>query len=691
MPAFAPDPQSTAFRHRRTRSHSSIVRSFHRLLGIFTTSLASLSVAPSILAASPPSVLQLKQLSLDQLTAIEVTSVSRQSEQYEHAAAAITVVTAEHIERSGATTLPETLRWVPGLHVARRNANSWGVTSRGFSSTNSEKLLVLSDTRSIYTPLFAGVGWDAHDYMLADIERIEVIRGPGSTMWGSNAVNGVINITTKHAADTQGTRIETAIGTEERARFAARYGGRTENDIYYRVFGTYARRDASFNQAESDDDWEIGHAGFRADWSHAGEQTFTLQGDAYVGESGQLAPSIEVIGRPGPTGQLDARYSGANLLGRWQRPLSADSDIRVRAYYDWTQRDDPSFKDDLHTIDLDLQHRFRFAQNHEILWGANYRHMANSNHGRGILALRPESSRDQLFSAFIQDQIDLEGGVRLNLGTKWEHNDFSGTEWQPSVRAAWTPAEAHTVWAAVSRAARIPTRIERDIDVDVTEPGSNPAIRLVGNRGFEAEELIAFELGYRWRVARSAHLDLAIFDNRYDGLASLEMGDAFIDERDGRTVIPIRTFNLTDGRSRGAEALVTLSPLPTWRVATGYSYFHLSLDPGGLDLNRGEFYEGATPRHQLTVSSYLSLPYNLQLDGHFRAIGALRRLPEDPSGNGIPSYNELDVRLAWQVTEKLQLSLVGQNLLHKRHIEGGSPAARGAIQRGVYGKVAWDF
>jgi iron complex outermembrane receptor protein len=381
--------------------------------------------------------------------------------------------------------------------------------------------------------------------------------------------------------------------------------------------------------------------------------------------------------------------AGGHLLGRWQRQLGGDSNLHVRAYYDWTHRDDPSFEDDLQTIDLDVQHRFTAGDRHEFLWGLNLRSMSNRNIGAGVFALAPESSRDRLISGFVQDQIALAEGLELTLGTKWEHNDFSGTEWQPSVRGAWAVADGHTLWAAASRAARVPTRLERDVAIDVTDPTGDPIVRLLGNPEFGAEELRALELGYRWRATSSLHIDVAVFDHHYDDLGSLEVGDPFIDPSDGRTVIPIRNQNLTEGRAQGVETLVTFAPLPAWRLSVSHSYLHLRLDPAGQDINRGEFYEDATPRHQVVVGSYLTLSPRLQLDAHFRALSAIRRLPEEASGEGLPAYRELDVRFAWQAADDLQISLVGRNLLHPRHVEGGSAAARGGIERAVQVQVVW--
>ncbi len=622
---------------------------------------------------------------------LEVTSVSKSEQSFESSAAALAVVTSERIRRSGATHVAEALRGVPGLHVARRNASTWAVSARGFSSTNSEKLLVLSDTRSIYTPLFSGVFWDMQDYVLADIDRIEVIRGPGAALWGSNAVNGVVNITTKSAMDTQGTLIESTVGTEDRAIFAVRHGARTSEGVHFRVFAKYAERDDTLHTSDSPDDAHLGSFGFRSDWTMDGRNSVTLQGGLYDGSIGQLAPSVTIIGREGPQGDLKAKVSGGNILGRWRHQFDNGSELQVRAYYDRTRRDDDSFYDELDTVDLDLDHRFALARRVEGLWGVNYRRTSNRNLGKGIFALDPALSDDELLSAFVQVQARIGETIRLTAGTKWEENDFSGSELQPGARAVWEVAERHTLWAAVSKAARIPTRLERDIAIDVSDPAGNPVVRLLGNRNFKAEDLVAFEAGYRWRPTGRLHLDLAIFENHYDKLSSLEFGSPFVDPADGRTVIPIRNENLTSGRARGAEVLVTASPSERWNMSASYAYHHLSLDPTGQDLNRGVYYDGATPRHQFALSSYLTLPGGFEFDAHFRRHTALRRLPEDPSGGGIPGYSELDLRLAWRASDRVELAVVGQNLLQSSHLEFGAPAARGEIQRSVYAKLTWEL
>ena len=633
----------------------------------------------------------LKHLSIEELMNIEVTSVSRAPETLSSAAAAVSVITNEDIRRSGATTIPETLRGVPGLHVARRNSNSWAVSSRAFSSINSEKLLVLSDTRSIYTPLVSGVGWDVQDYLMEDIERIEVIRGPGASLWGSNAVNGVINITTRHARDTQGPFLSATLGSEEQAG-AARYGGRFGESGFFRVFAQYTDRDSTFRpDSPTSDDWRIGHAGFRADWDASHIDALTLQGDVYSANIGQFGPSISIIGRPGPTGDLEVDASGGNVLGRWRRDLGGGSELQLRAYFDSTHRDDPSFEDDLETLDLDLQHRYAAFARHEIVWGLSFRYTDSSNRSKGIFALEPEDSRDQLISGFAQDQFAITDALRLTVGTKLEHNDFSGFEVQPTVRLAWDVAPGQNAWAAVSRAVRVPTRLERDIAIEVTPPGSNPRGVLLGSDDFEAEELLAYELGYRWQPLDVLGLDLALFHNRYEGLASLEFGTPTLDPTSAVITVPIVNRNLTDARSQGAELLATYSARDNWRLIASYSYIYLDMQPHGQDLNRGAFLEGTTPRQQFGLRSLLDLPAGLQLDAQFRHSTKLDRMPDLPSGEGIDAYSELDVRLAWQASGQLELSLVGQNLLHDHHLEFGTPATRGEIERSVYGKAAWRF
>jgi iron complex outermembrane recepter protein len=656
-------------------------------VGVFALCALLLPRQP-VHAANVDPLTELKRMSVDELLNVEVTSVSRREEGLRNAAAAVAVITRDDLRRSGATTLPEALRLVPGLHVGRQNSNTWAVSSRGFSSVNSEKLLVLSDTRSIYTPLFSGVLWDVQDYLFENVERIEVIRGPGAALWGSNAVNGVINVTTRSARDTHGDYLEAAAGDFERFTLGARHGGESAGGKHYRVSAHYVDRDASRSPVTvGNDAWKLAHVAFRTDWDGEGADTWTVQGDAYSGEIGQLAPAVQVQGRAGPQPPLVTDVSGGNVLARWRRQSSEVSDLQLRAYYDYARRDDPSFDDTLHTFDVDLQQRFSPRSRHQLIWGVAARLTSNRNRSGGIFAVDPETSEDILLSGFIQDQFAISDDVELTLGTKFEHNDFSGFEVQPSIRAAWSLTPAQTVWAAVSRAVRVPTRLERDVAISVTDPAGNPVVQLLGNPDFDVERLVAHELGYRWLPRANLSFDIALFYNDYDGLASLEFGAPFADGA-GRTIIPIINRNLTSGRSKGAELLAEWQPTSYWRLSTSYSHVDLELASRGQDINRGVWFDGATPRSQVGLRSLLTLAA-FEFDAQLRRHTRIRRLPVDTSGAGIDAYSALDLRVGWQAAPEWRLSLVGQNLLDERHIEFGTPAARGALERAVYLKAEW--
>jgi iron complex outermembrane receptor protein len=656
----------------------------------WTFTCCALLAAPGLANnAAPDPLSQLKSMSFEELMNVEVTSVSRTREVLRDAAAAVAVVTNETLRRSGATSIPDALRLVPGIHVGEQTSSSWAVSARGFSNVNSEKLLVLSDSRSIYTPLVSGVFWDMQDYLLEDVERIEVIRGPGAALWGSNAVNGVINITTRSARDTHGLYAQGSAGSFDRASFAVRYGGETSGGVNYRVYGKYLDRDETDHLSTTEDDaWNLAHLGFRTDWDGNSRDAFTVQGDAYSGTEGQLVPAITVIGRPGPVGPLQSDMQGGNLLARWRRTYDDTSDMQLRAYYDYTQRDDPSFKDTLHTFDLDFQRRFTAFSRHEILWGAAYRVTDNRNEPGALWALEPEVATDQLFSGFIQDQISFSK-VRVTLGTKLEHNDYSGFELQTSVRFAWVPRANHTLWSAISRAARVPTRFERDVRVDASDPAGNPVIRLVGNDDFESEELTAYEAGYRWQPLDTLSLDLALFYNDYDKLAAVELGTPFIDTVTGQTVIPVESQNMMHGHTSGAELQVDWQPIDAWRLTASYSHIDMQLTPEGLDLNRNERLEDSTPRNLAGLRSFLTLGQRLELDAQLRYQSRIRATPLSVAIEGIDSYTELDLRVGWRASGQWMFSLVGQNLLHDQHPEFGTPESRGNLERAVYLKAEW--
>jgi len=605
---------------------------------------------------------ELKKLSIEELMEIDVTSVSRRSERVSGAAAAITVVTAEEIRRSGVTNLPEALRLVDALHVARFNSGTWAISGRGFNIGTANKLLVLIDGRSIYTPLFAGVFWDVQDLLLEDIDRIEVIRGPGAALWGANAVNGVINIITKSAKEVQGGLAKLGAGTEDRT-VAFRYGGALGDRSWYRTYGKYRSIDALAFAAggSAEDPLRTQQGGFRVDGERAERDSYTLQGDVYRAASGLFRHE-------------DSRMNGGNLLGRWSRRFSESSRLDVRAYWDRTFRRVPGqFEEHRDTWDLDLLHALPLGRRHEVVWGLGYRVSSDEVENTPLIVWDPDHRAQELFSAFGQDEIALvPDRWRLTIGTKLEVHEYTDLEVQPSLRLAWTPNDHLTLWAAVSRAVRAPTRIDED-----SRFLAGPVVVVQGNGDFESEEVLAWELGYRILPRPGMSFDLATFYNVYDHLRSQEppaSGPPF----------PIILANKLNADTYGAELQLNVQAAPWWRLYGACTYFHkrLSLDADSRDPTGG-VQEGDDPGHRFAVRSYVDLPGAVELDAWLRHVGSL----PDPF---IPSYTELDLRLGWRPTERLELVLAGQNLLHDQHAE--FPTSRPEeVQRSVYGKAVWRF
>ena len=607
----------------------------------------------------------LKRLSIEELMQIDVTSVSRRAERLNEAAAAITVITQEEIRRSGVTSLPEALRLINSLHVARQSQRTWAISARGFNIQTANKMLVLIDGRSVYTPLFSGVFWDVQDTLLEDVERIEVIRGPGATLWGANAVNGIVNIITKQAGDTQGGLVAAGAGNEERGFGGVRYGGKLGETGHYRAYGKYFNRDSLVLVDGSDarDPMWMGQGGFRADWKTAGRDAFTFQGDAYTGRIGE------------PT-RDDTNVDGGNLLGRWSRTFSEDSNLELQVYWDRTHRYIPgSFEEHLDIVDLDFQHRLAVAERHDLVWGFGYRHHADRVENSRIFAFVPAREDFELFSLFAQDEVSLlDDRLALTVGTKLEHNDSTGLEVQPSVRAAWKASDRRTLWAAVSRAVRTPTRIDEDFMTFA--PNGQLIIR--ASPGFESEELLAWELGYRIQPHPEVLVDVAAFYNVYDNLRS--------QEPPADRPFPITLANKLEAETWGLELRSNFQPVQGWRLQAAYAWLDkdLRLDPDSRDPTRGVA-EGNDPEHRFTLRSSHDLPGGLELDGSLRHVG---ELPSPAVG----SYTELDLRLGWRASDALDFSLVGQNLLRESHAEfGPATPLREEVERGFYGKVTWRF
>jgi iron complex outermembrane receptor protein len=627
----------------------------------------------------------LTAISLEELAQTKVTTVSKTEEPRFRTPAAVYVVTAEDIRRSGATSIPEALRLTPGVHVARINSNQWAVGIRGFTSRLARSQLAIMDGRTLYTPLFAGTYWETQDTLLEDIERIEIVRGPGGTLWGANAVNGIVNIVTKDTKDTQGWFVSAGGGNEERAFFRARYGGTIADKGNYRIYGKYFRRDAVFHATtDGYDAWHMAQGGFRTDWKLRGDDRVTVQGDAYTGRAGERT-AVSFYEPPYQrTVESQAPLSGGNVTARWAH-LRNGSALTVNTYYDRTNRSEPSFRESRDTFELDLQHQFGLSESQRVVWGLGYRLSDGRSQGIETVAFIPPDRTDHIFSAFVHDDIGLmKDRLRLSVGTKLERNQYTGFELQPSARMIYAPGPRHAVWAAVSRAVRTPSRLERDLVLTAALSPTAPLFaRVIGNEGFTSEKTWTYEAGYRIQPADRLGMEAAVFRNRYSGLTSLEQDRPFVES--GRQILPFRFANTLRGRSSGGE-VTSLAHLSTrWWISAEYSYLSLHLEtlPGSTDTTSVAS-AGASPRHMARAQSSWSLPGHVDLDVGFRWVD---RLPPQK----VPAYSELDARVGWLVVPRLELAVVGQSLLHKHHLEfGGSPDLT-EIERSVYGEARWRW
>jgi len=624
--------------------------------------LVCLSVARTAAAdpAAAPPRRDLTELSLAELAALEVTTVGRTPETRAHTPAAVFVITQQDIRRSGATTLAEALRLAPGVQVSRIGASQWAIGLRGFASRLARSMLVLIDGRSVYTPLFAGTYWEVQDVLLEDVDRIEVIRGPGGTLWGANAVNGVINVITRSARDTHGTYLEGGGGNEERGFGAARWGGALGPHADLRVYAKYFDRGPSFHPDGDDfDAWHVAQGGFRIDGG-SGPRAFTLQGDLYAGRAGERASFAAYEPPFARTVDGQAHLGGGNLRGQWQRTLAEGSDFGVQAYYDHTHRAEPTFTEDRDTGDVDAQYRLTLGA-HQLLSGLGVRLSRGVTTGVPTVAFHPPIRTDELFSGFVQDRIDLvPDRFTLTLGTKVERNNYSGFELQPGARALWMPRPHQSVWAAVSRAVRTPSRVERDLDVTFSLDPTRPLFgRLVGDQGFIPERVLAYEAGYRLQLRERAFVDLALFHNEYTRLLSLEPGAASVEAgpTGPRTVVPFVLANGIRGQAEGAELAADLRVSRAWRLHGAYSFLNVDLRPtgGSRDTTTEASTEGSSPRHRILLRSSLTVG-TVQLDAAFRRVSAL-------PAQDVPAYSSLNARAAWRAWTALEIALVGQDLL----------------------------
>jgi len=633
----------------------------------------------------------LTQISLEDLGNIEVTTTSKEPVKARETPAAIYVITQEDIRRSGATSIPELLRLAPGIEVARIDSNTWSVGVRGFGSAVSRAVLVLIDGRSVYTPLFAGVWWQVQDTLLEDIDHIEVIRGPGGTIWGANAVNGVINIITKNARESHGVLVSTGGGSLDQGFLNFRYGGGNGKNFDYRLYGRAFTRAAEFHPSGRQfDDWHMAQTGFRADCDLHNRDTLTVQGDLYNGDVGQSV-GITTYSPPYFSNvEQNAELSGGNLVGRWKRLLSATSDVQLETYYDRTSRRQASFAETRDTFDVDFIHHFSLPGRQNFLWGLGSRFSSgNALPVVPTVIFTPNSQTDKLYSAFLQDEIPIAGDrLSLTIGSKFLHNNYSGFEIEPSARLLWKVKPQQTVWAAITRAVRTPSRIDEDLQLTAFL-SSNPLtfFRIVGDRKFSSEDLIGYETGYRSLVRPNLYLDIAAFYNDYTHLQSIEPGVPFLENSPSpsHVVLPFLFRNALLGKTAGFEIAPDWTPTHWWRLRGSYSYLHMDLSKTSTsqDASTARSAQGSSPQHQVLVQSSLDFTRRFALDQTLRYVSAL-------PAQQVRAYVTADAGFTWRARTGLNLSIVGQNLLQPHHAEyAGDPGAVG-IKRGIYGKITWQ-
>lgn len=637
---------------------------------------------------------RLSDLSIEELMNESVTSVSKKATSLDHSPAAITVITGEEILQLGFTSIPEALRLVPGLHVGQISANQWAVSSRGFSSQFSNKLLVLMDGRSVYTPSFGGVFWDSQDMMLEDLERIEVIRGPGATLWGANAVNGVINIISKNSKDTQGGLFSSSFGNLEQPTVSLRYGGAVGTDLHYRAYVKYFNRDGFVDSQghSTPDDWDSIRTGFRSDWQATGEDLFTLQGDYYSLHTGAIVSTPTLLPPFDETSGSNNHSRGGNILGRWTRTLSEDSHVMLQSYFDNFSYESGTSYEDRSTADVQLEHRFGLGKSHDVLWGVGYRFTTDEFTDTPWVVWSPASADLNLYTAFLQDEITLvPDRLRFIIGTKVEHNDYTGWEIQPSGRLLFTPTDNQTFWASASRATGTPARVQESgrVNISSSQPPFSPVIQtaIIGSSSVVSETLDAYEVGYRIKPAKNVSIDVTGFYNIYEDLQGITMGTPGL--QGGSTpyvLVPLVFDNSQSGKSYGIEASVQWKPVDRWKLTANYSWLSMDLQPLGL-------MEDASPEQQVSLRSHLNLPRNLEFNTFVSYVDGVRTLNQAGATESIPSYVRVDAGIVWRPRENIEVGLWGHNLLDSHHPEMSSQSTNviTEVPRSVVGKITIRF
>ncbi|MBS3954370.1 MAG: TonB-dependent receptor [Methylomicrobium sp.] len=657
----------------------------------------------------------LTELNVEELLNIDLSSVMKTPTALKDVPASIYVLTSNEIRRTGATTIPEALRVVPGLHVARVDGNKWAISARGFNGVFANKLLVLMDGRAVYTPLFSGAWWDQEDVMMDDIERIEVIRGPGASLWGTNAVNGVINIVTKRAKDTQGGLVS-AYGGNMRLGGGLRYGTDLGDDAYLKVYARHSNYDEAQlpnSNADAGDNSRLSKIGFRFDKDFDNAEKISVQGDVFSGFSGGAAqPLPNLTPHELPTlsspyshlSETDLSFSGHYIMGRWQHAITSNSSSALRFFWSRNERqaDLISSGYQIDTLDLDFQHNLQLNEQHYLTWGTGARLNFNNTTNGIYFAWHPDFRLDEIYSLFVQDEITLvPERWKLTLGAKLEHNPVTQFEWQPNARLAWTPSAHQSFWTSVSRAVRTPNWWEQDVHYNAAiQPpkgggAANPAnpatlITIRGGQNLKSEDLLAYELGWRSELTPGLTTDVTLFYYDYHHISTLTpntLDNANIAAGYQVQSSSFTNYGLTD--IYGGEASLDWRITEDWKLRVSYTHteekFRLaSFAPALTETTTA----GSFPTHQAMLWSIYQLTPQLNLDLNWRYVDGLK-LSSQPTA----SYHELDARLAWDVGHNLELSLIGRNLLNKQHVEFGSAffAQATAIQREIYATVRWEF
>lgn len=662
---------------------------------LFLSGLVAAGALFSAGAAAHPEASDLLDLSIEDLANIKITSASRISENLRDTPASVFVITADEIRRSAVTSIPEALRLAPGVEVARRSAYEWSISIRGFNSDLANKLLVLIDGRSVYSPLFAGVFWDVQDTLLEDVERIEVISGPGGTLWGANAVNGVINIITRQAQDTKGAYAELLGGNEEELIAGVRYGGTIGERVSARGYFKYLERDSSIAISGDDavDAMRMSRAGFRVDWDAAAKDRFTVLGDVYQAETDGIFNDTFTIGTlPAGTFRDVVDISGVNILGRWERRLADGGDLQVQVYYDHTERDIPNIYDESRdTFDVDFQRHLPIGARHDFLWGLTFRDSRDDIVNTQFAAFQPPSRSTQRYGAFLQDRIALvPEELYLTIGAKFGHNDYTGSENQPNIRLAWHPDARQTLWTAYSRGVRIPSRL--DDDLVLTIPTSAPGIPLpfyfivTGTDAIQSEELKAYEAGYRFQAGEALSFDFAVFYNEYDKLQTNEPDPPILELVPPlpHVIVPSHLSNGMQGESAGGTFVMNWQPLINWRLRFQYAYLDLDLETGAPSQDvSSPALAGNSPRNQAAIHSFLDLPLDLSF---YVGVRYVDELPNQ----AVDAYLATDINLSWRFRPNMEAVIAVQNLTDDTHPEFEAETGS-LIERSIYLKLAWSL